>query len=233
MASTEKNIKFKTISQTVINAAAKASEQLKRKTPPPSILVVENEHNSTLIVVSYNGQLGVYRIGNRDSQVLHLVPLDKYRALLFDECQNVHVVILSKLLKCSFVRSSGCSVLLRISLIGALEFFKCKQSDVTLEEPLNLVQVNSCDRIRFFHGPECLSPVLYVINLSVDISCTQGDNEIILVNTFDNLLNQKVVTVQTNNNNTSPVLTGGILPVYIQEISQMLFWEQKKTIFNS
>ena len=45
MASAEKNIKFETISQTVINAAAKASEQLKRKTPPPSILVVENEHN--------------------------------------------------------------------------------------------------------------------------------------------------------------------------------------------
>ena len=227
MTSTEKNIKFKTITQTIINAAAKASEQLKRKTPPPSILVVENEHNSTLIVVSYNGQLGVYRIGNRDSQVLHLVPLDKYRALLFDECQNVHVVILSKLLKCSFVRSSGCSILLRISLIGALEFFKCKQSDVTLEEPLNLVQVNSCDRIRFFHGPECRSPVLYVINLSVDISCTQGDNEIILVNTFDNLLNQRVVTVQTNNNTSPNFVSGGTLPVYIQEISQMLFWEQE------
>ena len=226
MASTKKNIKFKTISQTVIAAAAKASEQLKQKTPPPSILVVENEADSTLVVASYNGQLGVYCITNEGSRVLHLVPVDKYRALLFDECQNIHVVILSKLLKCSFVRSSGCSVVLRISLIGALEFFKCKQSDVTLEEPLNLVQVNSCDRIRFFHGPECLRPVLYVINLSVDISCARGGNEIILVNTFDNLLNQRVVTVHTNTN-TPPILTGETLPVYIQEISQMLFWDNK------
>jgi len=116
------------------------------------------------------------------------------------------------------------SILLRISLIGALEFFKCKQSDVTLEESLNLVQVNSCDRIRFFHGPECLRPVLYVINLSVDVSCAhQGGNEIILVNTFDNLLNQRVVTVQTNTTNTPPLLAGGTLPIYIQEIGQMLF----------
>lgn len=221
--SSDNNIKFETISQTVIDAAVKASAQLKQKTPPPSILVVENESNSTLVVASYNGQLGIYCIANGDSRILHLVPLDKYRALLFDECQNVHVVILSKLLKCSFVRSSGCSVLLRISLIGALEFFKCKQSDVTLEESPNLVQVNSCDRIRFFHGADCLRPVLYVINLSVDISCAQGDNEIILVNTFDNLLNQRVVTVQTNNN-IPPILAGGTLPVYIQNISQMLFW---------
>jgi len=228
MTSTEKNIKFKTISKTVVAAAAKASEQLKQKTPPPSILVVENEADSTLVVASYNGQLGVYCITNEVLRVLHLVPVDKYRALLFDECHNIHVVILSKLLKCSFVRSSGCSVVLRISLIGALEFFKCKQSDVTLEEPLNIVQVNSCDRIRFFHGPECLRPVLYVINLSVDISCVpQGDNEIILVNTFDNLLNQRVVTVQTNTN-TPPILTGGTLHVYIQEISQMLFWDNNK-----
>ena len=55
MTSTEKNIKFKTITQTIINAAAKASEQLKQKKPPPSILVVENENNSTLSVASYNG----------------------------------------------------------------------------------------------------------------------------------------------------------------------------------
>ena len=224
MTSTEKNIKFKTISQTVVAAATKASEQLKQKTPPPAILVVENEADSTLVVASYNGQLGIYCITNKGSRILHLVPVDKYRALLFDECQNIHVVILSKLLKCTFVRSSGCSILLRISLIGALEFFKCKQSDVTLEESLNLVQVNSCDRIRFFHGPECLRPVLYVINLSVDVSCAhQGGNEIILVNTFDNLLNQRVVTVQTNTTNTPPLLAGGTLPIYIQEIGQMLF----------
>ena len=139
MTSIEKNIKVKTISQTVSDAAEKAAEQLKQKTPLPSILVVENELNCTLIVASYQNQLGVYRIGENDSQILHLVPGDKYRALLFDECQNVQVVILSKLLKCSFVRASGCSVLFRIPLIGALEFFKCKQSDITLQKPLNLV----------------------------------------------------------------------------------------------
>jgi len=227
MTSTEKNIKVKTIFQTVSDAAEKASIQLKQKTPPPSILVVENELNCTLVVALYQNKLGVYRIGESDSQILHLVPGDKYRALLFDECQNVHVIILSKLLKCSFVRASGCSVLLRIPLIGALEFYKCKQSDITLHQPLNLVQVNSCDRIRFFHEEECLDPVLYVINLSIDISCARGGNEIILVNTFDNLLNQRIVTVQTKNNNTPPILTGGTLPVYIQEISQILFWGDK------
>ena len=227
MTSIEKNIKVKTISQTVSEAAEKASEQLKQKTPLPSILVVENELNCTLIVASYQNQLGVYRLGENDSKILHLVPGDKYRALLFDECQNVQVVILSKLLKCSFVRASGCSVLLRIPLIGALEFFKCKQSDITLQKPLNLVQVNSCNRIRFFHGDECLEPVLYVINLSIDISCARGGNEIILVNTFDNLLNQRIMTVQTTDTNTPPVVEGGVLPVYIQEISQMLFWDDK------
>ena len=182
----------KSVSQTVLAAAAaQASKQLKQKAPPLPILVVENETNSTLIVASYEGQLGVYSISNGSSRVLHLVALDKYRALLFEECENIRVFILSKLLKCTFVRSSGCSIFLRTALIGALELFKCKQSDATLEKPLDLVQVNSCDRVRFFHGPECLTPVLYVINLSVDISCAQGGrNEIILVNTFDNLLNQ-------------------------------------------
>ena len=222
MTSIGTNITFKPISQTVLEAAAKASAQLKQQTPPPPILVVENETNSTLIVASYDGQLGVYSISNETSRVLHLVSMDKYRALLFEECENIHVVILSKLLKCTFVRSSGCSILLRTTLIGSLEFFKCKQSDATLEKHLNLVQVNSCDRIRFFHGPECLRPVLYVINLSVDISCAQGNNEIILANTFDNLLNQRVVTVQTNPD-TTPILSGGTFPIYIQEIGQMLF----------
>ncbi len=222
-----KTIQTKTLSQTVSEAAEKASEQLEQKTPLPSILVVEHEHDCTLVVATYQNRLGVYRLDENDLQLLHLVPGNKYRAILFDKCQNVNVIILSKLLKCSFVRASGCSVVIRIPLIGALEFFKCKQSDVTLQKPLNLVQVNSSNRIRFFHGEGCLEPVLYVINLSMDISCAQGENEIILVNTFDNLLNQRIVTVQTTDTNTPPVLEGGVLPVYIQEISQMLFWDDK------
>ena len=76
-------IKCKTITQTVIDAAATASQQLEQKTPLP-ILVVENENNSTLIVAPYNGQLGIYRIVRGSSQILYLVPLDKYSALLFD-----------------------------------------------------------------------------------------------------------------------------------------------------
>jgi hypothetical protein len=223
------SIVTKTVSQTISEAAEKAAEQLKQKTPLPSILVVEHELNCTLLVASYQNRLGVYRIDDAGATVLHLVSGDKYRALLFDECRNVNVVILSKLLKCSFVRASGCSVTLRSPLIGALEFFKSKQSDITLHKPLNLVQVNSCNRIRFFHGDECFDPVLYVINLSIDISCARGGNEIILVNTFDNLLNQRIMTVQTTDTNIPPVIEGGVLPVYIQEISQMLFWDDKSS----
>ena len=227
MTSIDTNINVKKISQTVSDAADKAAEQLKQKTPLPSILIVENEYNCTLLVASHQNQLGVYRIDEAGAKMLHLVPGDKYRALLFEECRDVNVVVLSKLLKCSFVRASGCSILICSLLIGALEFFKCKQSDVTLQQPLNLVQVNSCDRIRFFHGDECLEPVLYVINLSMDISCAWRENEIILVNTFDNLLNQRIVTVHTTDTNGPPILEGGVLPVYIQEISQMLFWDDK------
>ncbi len=206
------------ISKIVLDTAtAQASEKLKQQSPPLPILVVENERGATLIIVSREGKLGVYSLSGSSFKVLHHVALDKYRALLFEGCRDIRVFVLSKLLKCTFVRSSGCSIFFRTTLIGALEFFKCKQSDATLEKSLALVQVNSCDRIRFFHGPNCVNPVLYVINLSMDISCA----DTILVNTFDNLLTQRAVSVQTTGG--PPILAGGSFPIYIQEISPLLF----------
>ncbi len=188
------------------DAARDAADALQ---PPADILVVEDEKSAALVVHVVADTLVVYRVPMPfDPAAKHEIiaePVDKYRAVLFQNCHGVNIFVLTKLLKCSFVECVGCTVTVGTDMIGAAEFYKCKQCDVTFNALVNVVQVGSCSRVRFIHAEACASEVMYALNISLDISCAilvgaRIAREEIIANTFENLTTQRIVCVTRREN---------------------------------
>jgi hypothetical protein len=129
-------------------AAIRAENLLKDVIIHPAIEITRERHCSIIVRTAIEDgveYLYIHRnIDGSERSPYTRIPHDSYRYLYFDELVGCRIFIKSKLLRCMFRCCTECQISIREPIIGMVECFKCKQTNI-------VIRVKSFESSKSFH----------------------------------------------------------------------------------
>ena len=156
-------------------------EEAEFESPHP-VIEIKGHKNQCIVVkeleISSDGysnnlrKLVIYRNTDSEDSPLFEIDTDKFHHVQFSSLEDCRVFILTKTVRIFFMRCNNCQVSVRRPLISALEFFKCKNLQLSIRinsenTPIPLVLIEDCSKVDIYQSNEEL---VYIIKVCVDIT---------------------------------------------------------------
>ncbi len=161
------------VAQSLKEAAIRLKKQMETVEPPHPVIEIKGETGCCITVKERGNFLVIYK--NSDDVPLYMVGKPVFHHIQFTSLTDCRIFILIKMVRVFFFKCTGCQFSIRAPLIGALEFYKCKSSNVNIriectdpsERPIPLVMVEECRNFGIYQSNQEL---VYVVTLCVDIT---------------------------------------------------------------
>jgi hypothetical protein len=120
--------------------------------------------------------LVIFRNTDSEDNPLFKIDTDKFHHVQFSSLEDCRVFVLTKTVRVFFMRCTNCQVSVRKPLLGALEFFKCKNLQLNIRIPetpeiteslIPVVSIEDCNKVDIYQSNKEL---FYVIKLCIDIT---------------------------------------------------------------
>jgi len=166
------------ISKKLEEAVQRLKQELEEEEfePPHPVIEIKKQRNQCIVVKEVESdklkKLVIYRNADSEDDPLFEIDTNKFHHVQFSSLEDCRVFVLTKTVRVFFMRCNNCQVSVRRPLISALEFFKCKNLQLSIridteDTPIPLVLIEDCSKVDIYQSNKEL---FYVIKTCVDIT---------------------------------------------------------------
>ncbi len=129
------------ISRSLKEAALRLKKEMEYVEPPRPVIEIKGETGQCIVVKELEDPAGsktylvIYRNSDSTGDFLYKVEKSLFRHVQFTSLSDCRVFVLAKMVRVFFMRCEGCQFSIRSPLIGPLEFYKCKNSHLSIRIP--------------------------------------------------------------------------------------------------